>query len=77
MISATQRSFKVAFTDQGITLANRVAKEHIFVASGGGNGAFSLAPPIGRSRDDDRADRSPNQDPTRVFSLRLLDQDLF
>jgi hypothetical protein len=66
----------VAFTDQGIRLAKRVAKEHVFVASGGGNGALFLAPPISRVRDDDRADRSPSQeDPTRVFSLQFLDQD--
>lgn len=61
---------------KGIRLAKRVAKGHVSLDSGGGNGAFSLAPPVGRSRDDDRADRSPSQDPTRVLSLQLLDQDL-
>jgi hypothetical protein len=62
--------------DQGIRLAKRVAKEYVFVAPGGGNDAFSLAPPIGKFRDDDRAGRSPSQDSTPVFSFRLLDQDL-
>ena len=76
MVSATYRSFKVALKDQGIMLAKRVAKEHDFVATGGGNGVLYLAPPVGRFRDDDRADRSPSQDPTWVFSLQLLDQDL-
>jgi hypothetical protein len=76
MIPAPKRRFKVAFTDQGIRLPMRVAKEHVFVASGGGDGVLYLAPPISRLRDDDRADRSPSQDPTWVFSLQFLDQDL-
>jgi hypothetical protein len=71
-------SFEVALKDHVSTFAKRVAKEeHVFVASGGGNGVFSLAPPINRLRDDNRADRSPSQDPAPVFSLQLLDQDLF
>jgi hypothetical protein len=77
MIPAPKRRFKVAFTDQGIRLPMRVAKEHVFVASAGRKGVFSLAPPINRLRDDNRADRSPSQDPAPVFSLQLLDQDLF
>jgi hypothetical protein len=66
----------VALKDHESRFAKRVAKEHVFVASGGGNGV-SLAPPFNRLRDDNRADRSPSQDPTPVFSLQLLDQDLF
>jgi hypothetical protein len=62
----------VALKDHGSRFAKRVAKEHVFVASGG-NGVFSLAPPINRLRDDNRADRSPSQDPAPVFSLQLLD----
>ncbi|HEY6582807.1 MAG TPA: hypothetical protein VIZ60_16965, partial [Rubrobacter sp.] len=76
-ISATGSSFKVALTCHGIGFAERVAKKHVFVASGGGNGVFSLAPPMNRFRDDYRVDRSPSQDPAPVFSFQLLDQDLF
>ena len=50
----------VALTSHGLGLAKRVVNEHLFVASGGGNGALFLAPPISRFRDDDRADRSPS-----------------
>jgi hypothetical protein len=67
----------VALKDYGSRFANRVAEEYVFVASGGGNGVYSLAPPINRLRDDNRADRSPSQDPAPVFSLQLLDQNLF
>ena len=67
--------FKVALTDHATRFAKRVAKEHVFVASGGRKGVFTLAPPINRLRDDNRADRSPSQDPAPVFSLQLLDQD--
>jgi hypothetical protein len=68
---------QVALTDHELGLAKRVANEHVFVAWGGGSGAFSLAPPINRLRDDDRADRSPSESPSSVVSLHLLDQDLF
>jgi len=67
----------VALTDHGTRFAKRIAKEHVFVTSGGGTSAFSLAPLINRLRDDNRADRSPSQDPAPVFSLQLLDQDPF
>jgi hypothetical protein len=67
----------VALKDHGSRFAKRVAKEHVFVASGRGNGVFFLAPPIDKLRDDNRVDRSPSQDPAPVFSLQLLDQDLF
>jgi hypothetical protein len=60
---------QVALTDHELGLAKRVANEHVFVAWGGGSGAFSLAPPINRLRGDDRAYRSPSQDPAPVFSL--------
>jgi hypothetical protein len=63
----------VALKDHGSKFAKRVAKEHVSVASGGGNGVFSLSPPINRLRDDNRANRSPSQDPAPVFSLQLLD----
>ena len=66
----------MAVTDQGIRLAKRVATEYVFVASGRGNEAFSLASSVGRFRDDERAGRSPSQDPTWVFSHQFLDQDL-
>jgi hypothetical protein len=66
----------VALKDHESRLARRVAKEHVFIASGGGNGVFSLAPSINRLRDDNRADRSPSQAPALVFSLQLLYQDL-
>ena len=68
---------QVALTDHELGLAKRVANEHVFVAWGGVSGAFSLAPPINRLRDDDRADRSPSESPSSVVSLQLLDQDLF
>ena len=67
----------MALKDHGSKFAKRVAKEHVSVASGGGNGVFSLAPPINGLRDDNRADRLLSQDPAPVFSLKLLDQDLF
>jgi hypothetical protein len=76
-VPATRKAFKVALKDHESRFAKRVAKEHVFVASGGGNGVSSLATPINRLRDDNRADRSPSQDPSPVFSLQLLDQDLF
>jgi hypothetical protein len=66
----------VALTSHGLGLAKRVVNEQVFVASGGGNGVLYLAPPISRFRDDDRADRSPSQDPTWVFFVQHLDQDL-
>ena len=68
---------QVALTDHELGLAKSVANEHVFVAWSGGSGAFALAPPINRLRGDDRADRSPSQDPAPVFSLQLLDQDRF
>ena len=71
------RSPKVALTNHGIGFAKRVAEEHVFVASGGGNVVSSLAPPVGKLRDDDRADGSPNQDAAPMDSLQLLDQALF
>jgi hypothetical protein len=67
----------VALKHHWSRFAKRAAKEHVSVASGGGNSVFSLAPPINRLRDDNRADRSPSQDPAPEFSLQLLDQDLF
>jgi hypothetical protein len=76
-VPTMQWSFKVALTDHATRFAKRVAKEYVFVASGGRKGVFSLAPPINRLRDYNRADRSPSQDPAPVFSLQLLDQDRF
>ena len=67
----------VALTDHELGLSKSVANEHVFVAWSGGSGAFALAPPINRLCGDDRADRSPSQDPAPVFSLQLLDQDRF
>ena len=68
---------QVALTDHELGLAKRVVNEHVFVAWDGASGAFSLAPPINGLRDEDRADRSPNESPPSVVSLQLLDQDLF
>ena len=60
---------QVALTDHEFGLAKRVANEYVFVAWGGGSGAFPLIAPINRLRGDDRAYRSPSQDPAPVFSL--------
>ena len=73
MIYTIYPPLKVSLTDYGIMLAERVAKEYVFVASGGENGELLLAAPISRFRDDDRADRSPGQDPASALSLQFLD----
>jgi hypothetical protein len=70
-------ALRLALKDHGSRFAKRVAKEYVFIALGGGNGVYSLAPPINRLRDDNRADSSPSQDPAPVCSFKLLDQDLF
>ena len=75
--SLVLRIFEEALKDHGIGFAKRIAREHIFVISGAGKSVFSLALPIGRLRNNERADRSPSYDPTLVLSLQLLDGNLF
>jgi hypothetical protein len=69
----------VALTSHGLGLAKRVVNEHVFVASAGGSGAFSLPPPkiIGSVTTIDRTARqaktqprcSPSDSWTRISSL--------
>jgi hypothetical protein len=58
--SLALRTFDKALKGHGIGFAKRIAKEQIFVISGAGKAVFSLAPPIGRLRNNERADRSPS-----------------